>query len=865
MLKFQCPHCQNALSLKQPKSGRFRPTCNGCQHTFELQIAEDLKTFSVRVPEHPSASVSVPRPAATLNQTREDPPAKATFKADEETRMEMPTTRAQESSAVQAFTPRTTSEGPPDRLGGYRLLKELGRGGLGVVYLAQQLSLNRHVAVKLIQTQLARSSTAVSRFFREAYAAAQLVHHNVVQIYDLGQEGETNFFSMEFVQGQNLAELIKQSGALEPRQAAGYILQAARGLQFAHHQGMVHRDVKPANLMLDHHGVVKVADLGLVKLPAMADEPIESTSGESSSGSIQLTGVGATVGTVNYISPEQADSSSEVDHRADIYSLGCTFYTLLTGKPPFQGSTAHEVLAKHKSQPVTRPELIAPRVDRRLSDVVMKMVEKRPENRYANLGGVITDLQSYLGIAGDSAFAPTQEQVQELEASVKAYYSQPLAQARTYLPIAFGVLGLIVAGVASLMSFRWGFACLSAFVVGPLAAFLMAGLRQQSRVFDKWRELVATGGIKPWIMAIAGGLLFVVVLYALGMLGPWLVTSVLAAGLGVGYYLVIEQALAQERAKPLDGVRQWLRRQRVSGVDEAALQRFVANYSGSNWEEYFEDLFGYEAFQRARLELASGYSGPRRKRFRPWRDALIQRLEQRLEVRRKERDADKLRSIEQKSLIASGMPAEKAAEEADRVSQLWVHEATQWRSAAALYQASQAGQASDPQAAVVAKRARVKAMLAEARSGAGRAPRSILDRLQKPLDLFLGAHIRLILGTLLIVGCAMWIRQNGMFSNVTSAVTSAVNAENFEAARRSLQQSLSDPDAEVAVITNIDPIEPLSFPLFGELVSNFNSGIAGLLLVVSVIFGGWRVSLVAIPLAALIWLGPLAGLPGLLK
>jgi hypothetical protein len=135
--------------------------------------------------------------------------------------------------------------------------------------------------------------------------------------------------------------------------------------------------------------------------------------------------------------------------------------------------------------------------------------------------------------------------------------------------------------------------CLSLrLIVGPLTAFLMAGLRQQSRLFDKCRELAATGGIKPWIMAIAGGLLFAAVLYALGMLGPWLVTSVLAAGLGVGYYLVIEQSLAQEREKSLDGMRNGSpsahgQRRR------AALRRFIATHSGGNWEEYFEDLFGY--------------------------------------------------------------------------------------------------------------------------------------------------------------------------------------------------------------------------------------------------------------------------------
>ncbi len=766
--------------------------------------------------------------------------------------MEAPGADTRNTAGDFAAAGSANSDGFPAQMGGYKMLRELGRGGLGVVYLAQQLSLNRNVAVKLIQSQVAKSSTAISRFFREAYAAAQLVHHNVVQIYDLGQDGETNFFSMEFVQGQNLSDLLKQNGPLEPRQAAGYILQAARGLQFAHHQGMVHRDIKPANLMLDQHGVVKVADLGLVKLPDTADEPVDQVSGDFGSGSIQLTGVGATVGTVNYISPEQAASSSDVDHRADIYSLGCTFYALLTGAPPFKGNSAKEVLEKHKSQPVARPETIAPRIDRRLSDIVVKMMEKQPANRYQDLSTLINDLQTFLGIASGSAFAPSQTQAQQLEASQKAYYSQALAQARTFLPMIFLGLGLLATVVLVFFSWPWALASLSALFVAPLTVLVVAGFRQQSLLFDKARELAMSGGWKRWITAIGIGTVLLAILFALGILGPWLVATLLAVGLGIGYFFVIEQSLAQEREKSLANIRQMLRDQRVSGVDEDMLRRFVAQYSGSNWEEYFEDLFGYDALQKAKIELVGNATGPRRKRFRPWRDALIARIDKRLAEQRKEQDVSKLRTIEQKALVASGMPPAQAAAEADRVSQLLVHEAASWRSAAANYQANQSA---NPQAAVLAKRARVKALLAEGRSSANRRPPSLLAKLEKPLDTFLGAHVRLIFGALLIVGCVLWIRQNEIFSNVT--------VESVKSAAGSLQQgggNLGDVASQVGFSSG-KPREPLSIPIVGIWVSNFNAGIAGLLLVVSVIFGGWRASLVALPLAAII----LAGLPLMLR
>ncbi|MFN9853726.1 MAG: serine/threonine-protein kinase, partial [Planctomycetota bacterium] len=181
------------------------------------------------------------------------------------------------------------------RLGGYRILRELGRGGMGSVYLAKQLSLDRSVALKTIQTEWASNPRVIARFIREAYAAAQLTHHNVVQIYDLGEDTGTNFFSMELVGGGSLDDLIKKSGKLDPKTAACFIAQAARGLKFAHDNGMIHRDIKPANLMLTSDGIVKVADMGLVKTPQHSDE--ETSSGEDrnillASARSQVTGQG---------------------------------------------------------------------------------------------------------------------------------------------------------------------------------------------------------------------------------------------------------------------------------------------------------------------------------------------------------------------------------------------------------------------------------------------------------------------------------------------------------------------------------------------------------------------------------------------
>ncbi len=237
---------------------------------------------------------------------------------------------------------------------------------------------------------------------REAYAAAQLTHHNVVQIYDLSSSGQTNFFSMEFVEGRSLAEVVDKQGRLPPAEAIGYTIQAARGLEFAHRHGMIHRNVKPANLLLNDQGIVKVADLGLVKTPQLLEsEGDQPPAGDRAGVSLadaraNVTIANVAMGTPAYMSPEQAENAAGVDHRADIYSLGCTLYALLTGQPPFQGATVLEVITRHKTAPVVRPDALVKGLPPGLSEIVLKMVAKNPGQRYQTLGEAIGDLEDFL-------------------------------------------------------------------------------------------------------------------------------------------------------------------------------------------------------------------------------------------------------------------------------------------------------------------------------------------------------------------------------------------------------------------------------------------------------------------------------------
>jgi formylglycine-generating enzyme required for sulfatase activity/tRNA A-37 threonylcarbamoyl transferase component Bud32 len=255
-------------------------------------------------------------------------------------------------------------------LGSYVLLEKLGEGGMGAVFKARNWKLGRVVALKLIRKDRLENAAAVQRFQREIRAAAHLDHPNIVHAIDADQVGNTHFFVMEHIDATDLAGLIKKHGPLSILQACDAIRQAALGLQHAYERGLVHRDIKPHNLLLTREGVVKILDMGLARF---------STSEESLS---TLTQEGTVMGTLDYMAPEQAMDSHHVDTRADLYSLGCTFHFLLCGSVPFPGGTAMEKLWKHREQPPRPVEELRPETPRALAAVIRRLLAKRPEDRY---------------------------------------------------------------------------------------------------------------------------------------------------------------------------------------------------------------------------------------------------------------------------------------------------------------------------------------------------------------------------------------------------------------------------------------------------------------------------------------------------
>jgi tetratricopeptide (TPR) repeat protein len=262
--------------------------------------------------------------------------------------------------------------------GRYQIVKMLGEGGMGAVYRARDLELEREVAVKVIRPELARNAQILQRFKQELILARQVTHRNIIRIFDLGQAEGMRFITMEFIEGEDVAQILTRRSKLPAPEAGAIIAQVARGLEAAHHEGVVHRDLKPQNIMIDGTGKASVMDFGIAR----------------SMDASNMTRTGALVGTPTYMSPEQAQGQ-KVDARSDLYTLGIIFYELLTGTPPFEADNPMATLVRRiqeKAKPVIEVE---PTVPKPVNDLVMKMLATNPEERHQSATEVLADLDAY--------------------------------------------------------------------------------------------------------------------------------------------------------------------------------------------------------------------------------------------------------------------------------------------------------------------------------------------------------------------------------------------------------------------------------------------------------------------------------------
>lgn len=323
--------------------------------------------------------------------------------------------------------------------GRYEVIERVGLGGMAEVYRARDELLGREVAVKVLNDKLSGDKSFVERFRREAQAAANLSHPNIVSLYDYGSDAGANFIVMELIDGRGLEQIIAQEGPLLPERAAEMASDVARALERAHATGLVHRDIKPSNIMITSYGQTKVTDFGIARAIGDGDQTMTQT--------------GMVIGTASYLSPEQAQGNP-VDARSDVYALGCVLYEMLTGGPPFKGDTPLSIAYKHVREDAEKPSIMNPDVPAALDAIVMKALAKNPDNRYQTAREMRDDLQRFVAgeqilatplLAGTTSVAPAAASGTQVIRRDEEWADEPDPERRKagiYVAVALLILGV---------------------------------------------------------------------------------------------------------------------------------------------------------------------------------------------------------------------------------------------------------------------------------------------------------------------------------------------------------------------------------------------------------------------------------------
>ncbi len=325
---------------------------------------------------------------------------------------------------------------PAQQLPGYQILNKAGAGAMAVVYKAKQLSLDRTVAIKVLPRRLSKNAEFVERFYREGRAAAQLNHPNIVQAIDVGEANGYHYFVMEYVEGCTVYDELAEGKVYSEQEAVDFITQIAGALLHSHERGFIHRDVKPKNIMLTKHRVAKLADMGLAR---------EATDHQAA-----LAEAGRAYGTPYYIAPEQIRGEVDIDHRADLYSLGATMYHMLTGRVPFEGATPSAVMHKHLKEPLVPPDHLITRLSSGCGAMVEMLMAKDREDRYPSARELLVDLDLLArGEAPQYAQQSVDEDVfedlstGESVGPAQPTYAQPPAEGPSVLAVVLGIVAAL--------------------------------------------------------------------------------------------------------------------------------------------------------------------------------------------------------------------------------------------------------------------------------------------------------------------------------------------------------------------------------------------------------------------------------------
>mgnify|MGYP001063295264 CR=1 FL=1 len=845
-----CPSCNHAIRIVDVRPGRFSPNCPDCGATFQLTIPTEGLGPIVSAAEKPSAEPVESAPSLEALPVSIDAPE-------------------------PVFTIGRLPRGTPRRIGRYLVLRLLGRSPRGKSLLARPTSLAGPVVLKLVEADRADDPIFVERHLREAMAAAQLDSPYLAPIVEIGRAGSSTYTALEYLPGASLAEELARRGPIDGRQAAAWILQAARGLAVAHAQGIWHRDVKPENLRLSPDGLVVVDDLGLETTPSLA----AAESGRDQEGRKGPRGRGATAsqdaapasskiaraaaGTPTFMAPEQARDAILVDGRADVYSLGCTFYNLVTGRPPFDRRNASELISGHQNEPIVAPREFAPSLPHALSDVILTMCRKTPEERYPSMDVVVDVLENWLGLRSGPKTTDERGYNEAIQQAAHVLTESPAAKLRRLTLLGAGgawlafLLLLVALGAYQVALVIAGFGLLTS-----AALALTSKSSWPSGLADLAREVLLGDGPRSWIVTGVG----LVVLVGL-VLKSGLVCSLLFLGLCVGsligaFHYFVDRPFAAESSQAVAGVADALRRLRQAGYDERKLRAKLADAAGRGWEPLFAAVFGDRATAAERLRRLYDPSAGVLSGRLSWKSAVERGLAGVLERRRDRRLQRLFEQVEEARLEAEGVNQMTARRRSWRIAKALILAAAEWRDE----QHALAGDSATPRAVGPTLPQRLRNaveepdhVLAPHESGAGPLRRQF-DALSA---LAFGRSARLAVGALLLAGLAFW-------SHTHQVVTAEQVGEAATQVGRIARQAAENADPSLLQDIEVDVqveraklFQPLGEPWLPESLRAIlaaNLGAAGLLLVFAALFRSLVVGGFAFLAAAIILFGPALGL-----
>jgi hypothetical protein len=376
------------------------------------------------------------------------------------------------------------------------------------------------------------------------------------------------------------------------------------------------------------------------------------------------------MGTPAYMAPEQARDASNVDFRADQYSLGCTLYYLCAGKPPYSGSSAMEIITQHLQAPAPSLEGQVRSLPGGLNKILTRMVAKAPEERYENLGEAIADIETVLGVESEKGpFTPREQHLRALEQSQTAYYSASMARVQKALVTVFFGLCICLLMIEAVLRIHYAAAMLLGIVLlTPAINFIVGGLLNRTYLFRRVRSVFFGMTIMGWVKTGAGVLVGLGLIYALGLLPYWLAAAILSTIFVAAFQTRVVRELKRQRASALEEAGAMLKQLRLRGLSEDAVQDFFCRFSGDQWEEMFEDLFGYEDMVLARGKWAAAERVNPRKRYATWRDPIARWLQTVETERKNARERRQLAKVEAKRLKAYGASEKEAQRKGEKLA-----------------------------------------------------------------------------------------------------------------------------------------------------------------------------------------------------